>query len=105
MVSGTGVVSLRTRSLRPSVCTDADDDSKESKRKPTKLWIMIIKDWSKEELLMLKKIENQRIELICLRKELQDLQDDYEVDSISGASHTGWTSTDNEEGTINGWEG
>ena len=43
---------------------------------------MIIKDWSKDELLMLKKIEELRTELSSVRKELEKVQDDYEVDSI-----------------------
>lgn len=68
---------------------------------------MIIKDWSKDELLMLKKIEELRAELTSVRKELEKVQDDYEVDSIRffGKSLVGWTSLDNEEGKMNGWEG
>ena len=52
---------------------------------------MIIKDWSKDELLMLKKIEELRTELSSVRKELEKVRDDYEVDSIAffGKSPTG----------------
>ena len=68
---------------------------------------MIIKDWSKDDLLMLKKIEELRTELSSVRKELEKVQDDYEVDSIRffGKSPTGWNTLDNEEGQMNGWEG
>ena len=68
---------------------------------------MIIKDWSKDELLMLKKIEELRTELTSVRKELEKVRDDYEADSVRffGKSPTGWNTLDNEEGKINGWEG
>jgi len=65
-----------------------------------------MEDFSKDELLMLKKIEELRTELTSVRKELKDLRDDYEADSIAffGASPTGWNTLDNEEGKMNGWE-
>lgn len=88
------------------MCT-APDESQRTKQKPTNLCVMIIKDWSKDELLMLKKIEELRTELSSVRKELEKVQDDYEVDSIRffGKSPTGWNTLDNEEGQMNGWEG
>ena len=73
--------------------------------------VMIIKDWSKDELLMLKKIEELRTELTSVRKELKKERDDY-AEALDfydvkffGKSPVGWTSLDNEEGKMNGWEG
>jgi len=40
---------------------------------PTIKSVMIIKDWSKDELLMLKKIEQLQNELRIVRKELEDV--------------------------------